>query len=36
MEKMTKWVLDPEHSEIGFKVKHLMITNVKVSILTVK
>lgn len=29
MEKMTKWVLDPEHSEIGFKVKHLMISNVK-------
>ena len=26
---MTKWVLDPEHSEIGFKVKHLMISNVK-------
>jgi polyisoprenoid-binding protein YceI len=24
-----KWVLDPVHSEIGFKVKHLMITNVK-------
>lgn len=23
-----KWVLDPTHSEIGFKVKHLMITNV--------
>jgi polyisoprenoid-binding protein YceI len=26
---MTKWVLDPSHSELIFKVKHLMITNVK-------
>jgi len=25
----TKWTLDPTHSEIIFKVKHLMITNVK-------
>ena len=25
----TKWVIDPAHSEIAFKVKHLMITNVK-------
>jgi polyisoprenoid-binding protein YceI len=25
----TTWVLDPTHSEILFKVKHLMITNVK-------
>lgn len=25
----TNWVIDPMHSEIGFKVKHLMITNVK-------
>src|SRR5258708_34709825 len=25
----TKWGLDPVHSEIGFKVKHLMITNVR-------
>jgi polyisoprenoid-binding protein YceI len=25
----TKWVLDPVHTEIAFKVKHLMITNVK-------
>lgn len=25
----TKWVLDPSHSEMLFKVKHLMITNVK-------
>jgi polyisoprenoid-binding protein YceI len=24
----TKWVLDPSHSEIQFKVKHLMITTV--------
>lgn len=24
-----KWTLDPSHSEILFKVKHLMITNVK-------
>jgi polyisoprenoid-binding protein YceI len=25
----TKWTLDPSHSEVGFKVRHLMITNVK-------
>jgi polyisoprenoid-binding protein YceI len=25
----TKWSIDPSHSEIAFKVKHLMITNVK-------
>ena len=25
----TKWIIDPAHSEIGFKVRHLMITNVK-------
>ncbi len=25
----TKWVLDPTHSELTFKVKHMMITNVK-------
>lgn len=25
----TKWAIDPAHSEILFKVKHLMITNVK-------
>lgn len=25
----TKWILDPSHSEILFKVKHLMITNVR-------
>jgi len=27
----TKWDLDPVHSEIGFKVKHMMITNVSGS-----
>ena len=25
----TKWVLDHTHSELTFKVKHMMITNVK-------
>lgn len=29
MEAKTKWVLDPTHSELTFKVKHMMITNVK-------
>lgn len=29
METTTKWVLDPTHSELTFKVKHMMITNVK-------
>lgn len=24
----TKWTLDPTHSELGFKIKHLMISNV--------
>lgn len=24
----TKWILDPTHSEVQFKIKHLMITNV--------
>ena len=24
----TKWKLDPVHSEIGFKVRHMMLTNV--------
>ena len=24
-----KWTLDPTHSELTFKVKHLMISNVK-------
>lgn len=28
----TKWVLDPAHSEIQFKAKHLMITNVTGSL----
>lgn len=27
----TTWNLDPTHSEIGFKVKHMMITNVSGS-----
>jgi len=25
----TKWIIDPSHSEVSFKVKHLMISNVK-------
>lgn len=31
MEAATKekWVIDPSHSEISFKIKHLMISNVK-------
>lgn len=29
MKNKTKWSIDPAHSEIAFKVKHLMITNVK-------
>ena len=29
--KTTKWTIDPTHSEIGFKVKHMMITNVSGS-----
>jgi polyisoprenoid-binding protein YceI len=24
----TKWLLDGTHSELSFKIKHLMITNV--------
>ena len=28
MENKTKWVIDPVHSEIAFKVKHLMISTV--------
>lgn len=33
MEQSTreKWVIDPTHSEISFKIRHLMITNVKGS-----
>ncbi|HEX2606037.1 MAG TPA: YceI family protein [Flavisolibacter sp.] len=27
----TKWILDPTHSELGFKIKHLMISNVSGS-----
>jgi polyisoprenoid-binding protein YceI len=27
-DEKTKWTIDPAHSKIGFKVKHLMITNV--------
>lgn len=30
----TKWNLDPTHSEITFKVKHMMISNVKGSFRT--
>lgn len=29
MEQKTKWTIDPAHSEIGFSVKHMMITNVR-------
>lgn len=29
MATKTKWVIDPAHSEIAFKVKHLMMVNVK-------
>jgi polyisoprenoid-binding protein YceI len=28
-EAKTKWVIDPRHSEIVFKVKHLMISYIK-------
>jgi polyisoprenoid-binding protein YceI len=28
----TKWVVDPTHSELGFKIKHLMISNVSGSL----
>lgn len=31
MTAKTTWVIDPAHSEIAFKVKHLMISNVKGS-----
>jgi len=27
-EELTKWAIDPTHSKVGFKVKHLMISNV--------
>jgi polyisoprenoid-binding protein YceI len=29
MANNTKWMLDKSHSEVAFKVKHLMISNVK-------
>lgn len=29
MEMKTKWIIDPAHSEVTFKVRHLMITNIK-------
>jgi polyisoprenoid-binding protein YceI len=29
MAAKTTWVIDPSHSEVAFKVKHLMISNVK-------
>src|SRR5688572_1079212 len=29
--KKIKWNLDPTHSELGFKIKHLMIANVSGS-----
>ena len=25
---LTKWAIDPAHSEIGFKIKHMMFTNI--------
>ncbi len=28
VEKKTKWTIDPSHSEVQFKVKHLMISSV--------
>jgi polyisoprenoid-binding protein YceI len=28
-EELTKWAIDPTHSKVGFKVKHLMISNVQ-------
>src|SRR5437764_1135378 len=31
---ITKWAFDPTHSELGFKIKHLMITNVSGSFKT--
>ncbi len=27
----TKWILDSTHSELGFKIRHLMLTNVSGS-----
>jgi polyisoprenoid-binding protein YceI len=34
METQTKWSIDPSHSEIEFKVRHLMISHVKGSFKT--
>ncbi len=34
MNNQIKWSIDQAHTEIGFKVKHLMITNVKGSFKT--
>lgn len=31
MMETTKWILDPTHSELVFKIKHLMISNVSGS-----
>jgi polyisoprenoid-binding protein YceI len=28
-QEKTKWALDPAHSKVGFRVKHLMISNVQ-------
>src|SRR3954470_17528445 len=28
----TKWLVDPTHSELGFKIKHLMISSVSGSL----
>jgi polyisoprenoid-binding protein YceI len=33
MSQKTKWVIDPTHSEVGFKVKHMMFTNVSGKII---
>jgi polyisoprenoid-binding protein YceI len=30
----TKWISDPHHSEISFKIRHLMISNVTGSLQT--
>ena len=34
MSTNTNWAIDPAHSEIGFKVKHMMFTNVSGKFLT--
>lgn len=31
MMKKSKWISDPAHSELGFKIRHLMISNVSGS-----